>query len=100
MSSPSHTARPWRTRPELPVLLVLVAVLLAYLGLLVTLVAANALTVSPSQALEILKNPDIRHSIKLTFFTCTATAILSVFIAVPIGYLPLVGQASIGTGAP
>ncbi len=87
MSSPSHTARPWRTRPELPFLLFLVAVLLAYLGLLVTLVAANALTVSPSQALEILKNPDIRHSIKLTFFTCTATAILSVFIAVPIGYL-------------
>jgi molybdate transport system permease protein len=80
-------SRPWRTRPELPFLLFLVAVLLGYAGLLVLLVAANALTVSPALALEVLQNPDIRHSIRLTFLTCTATAILSVFIAIPIGYL-------------
>ncbi|MCF7674798.1 MAG: ABC transporter permease, partial [Akkermansiaceae bacterium] len=58
-----------------------------YLGLLVALVAANILTVSPAQALEVLRNPDIIHSIRLTFFTCTATAALSVLIATPIGYL-------------
>lgn len=87
MPSSPFISRPWRTRPELPFLLFLVAVLLAYVGLLVTLVAANALTVSFTQALDILKNQDIRHSIQLTFLTCTATAILSILIATPIGYL-------------
>ncbi len=86
MPSPPPS-RPWRTRPELPFLFFLVTVLLAYLGLLVVLVAANALTISPAKALEVLQDPDIRHSIKLTFITCTATAILSVFVSVPIGYL-------------
>ena len=57
------------------------------MGLIVLLVAANALTVSLPQALEILKSPEIRQSIHLTFFSCTATAVLSVFIATPIGYL-------------
>lgn len=80
-------SRPWRTRPELPFLLFLVAVLVGYLGLLLLLVGSNILTVSPTQALEVLKDPDIQHSIRLTLLTCTATAILSVFVAVPIGYL-------------
>jgi hypothetical protein len=56
---------PWRTRPELPFLLFLVAVLLAYTGLIVLLVAANALTVSLPQALEILRSPEIRHVFQL-----------------------------------
>lgn len=80
-------SRPWRTRPELPFLLFLTAALLAYLGLLVALVAANLVSVSFSDAIKVLENPDILRSIRLTFLTCTATAILSVLIATPIGYL-------------
>jgi molybdate transport system permease protein len=71
----------------LPFLLFLVAVLLAYLALLVAMVAANVLTIAPTEALGILRDPHIQHSIKLTFLTCTATAILSVAFAAPIGYL-------------
>ena len=77
----------WRVRPEWPFLLFLVFVVAAYLGLLLLLVGANVLTISWSQAGEILKDPDIQHSIKLTFVTCTATAILSVLVSVPVGYL-------------
>lgn len=99
--APAEISRPWRIRPELPFLLFLVAVLLGYAGLLVMLVAANALTVSPAQALEVLQNPDIRHAIRLTFVTCTATAVLSVFVATPIGYLlsrfPFPGRTLIDT---
>lgn len=88
MSEPSTSpGKPWRTRPELPFLLILITVLIGYLGLLLVLVAANVLTISPSDALKILDDPDIRHSIKLTFITCTATAILSILVSVPIGYL-------------
>ena len=77
----------WRVRPEWPFLLFLVFVVAAYLGLLLLLVGANMLTVSWSQASEILKDTDIQHSITLTFVTCTATAILSVLVSVPVGYL-------------
>ncbi len=79
--------RIWRVRPEWPFLLFLVFVVAAYLGLILLLVGANVLTVSWSQAGEILKDPDIQHSIKLTFVTCTVTAILSVLVSVPVAYL-------------
>ena len=77
----------WRVRPEWPFLLFLVFVVAAYLGLLLLMVGANVLTVSWKDAWEILKDPDIQHSIKLTFVTCTATAILSVLVSVPVAYL-------------
>jgi molybdate transport system permease protein len=59
----------------------------AYLGLLLLMVGANVLMVSWEDVAEILDDADIRHSIKLTFVTCTATAILSVMVAVPVAYL-------------
>jgi molybdate transport system permease protein len=34
-----------------------------------------------------LRNPAIRYSIRFSLITCTATAILSLWVAVPIGYL-------------
>jgi molybdate transport system permease protein len=34
-----------------------------------------------------LADPDIQYSIKLTLLSCTATAILSLFVAIPVGYL-------------
>ncbi len=37
--------------------------------------------------LEALRKPEIQYSIKLSLISCTATAILSVWVAVPIGYL-------------
>ncbi|MDB4294975.1 hypothetical protein N9908_01915, partial [Akkermansiaceae bacterium] len=79
--------RIWRVRPEWPFLLFLVFVVAAYLGLLLLMVGANVLTVSWEDAGKILKDPDIQHSIKLTFVTCTVTAILSVLVSVPVAYL-------------
>lgn len=77
----------WRVRPEWPFLLFLVVAVVAYLGLLLLMVGANALTVSWADVGDVLKDPDIQSSIKLTFVTCTATAILSVIVAVPVAYL-------------
>ena len=37
--------------------------------------------------LSALSKPEIQYSIKLSIISCTATAILSVWVAVPIGYL-------------
>ena len=36
---------------------------------------------------ESLRKPEIRYSIKLSLVTCTITAILSLWVAIPIGYL-------------
>ena len=40
-----------------------------------------------SPILEALRKPEIQYSIKLSLISCTVTAILSVWVAVPIGYL-------------
>lgn len=80
-------SRPWRMKPELPFLLFLSSALVAYLALLLALVAANVVSVSLTDLVAVLKDPAILRSIRLTFLTCTATAILSILIAVPIGYL-------------
>ncbi len=51
------------------------------------MLGANVLTVSWADVGRVLQDPAIQHSIKLTFVTCTATAILSVLVAVPVAYL-------------
>ncbi|MDB4734462.1 ABC transporter permease [Akkermansiaceae bacterium] len=79
--------RPWRVKPELPFVLFLTVVLVAYVGMLLLMVGANVLTVTWGDLGKILKDDDILRSIKLTVVTCTATAILSVLVAVPLAYL-------------
>jgi len=67
--------------------LFLIVVLIAYVGMLALMVGANVLTVSWQDIGKVLRDPDIQRSIKLTVVTCTATAILSVLVAVPLAYL-------------
>jgi len=62
-----------------------------YVGLILLLIAADvwfvlaAWKADPSKT-EILSSDVLLHSVKLTFLTCTVSAILSVLIAIPIGY--------------
>jgi len=67
--------------------LFLIVVLIAYVGMLVLMVGANVLTVSWEDIGNVLRDADIQRSIKLTIVTCTATAIFSVLVAVPLAYL-------------
>ncbi len=59
----------------------------SYILLLILMVLAELSFASPSEILRILRNPDIQFSIKLTLLSCTMSAVLSVWVAVPIGYL-------------
>lgn len=43
--------------------------------------------VTNSPILEALRDPKIRYSIRLSLISCSLSAILSVFVAVPLGYL-------------
>jgi len=62
-----------------------------YVALIVLLIVADfwymLAHVGDAEVSSLWKNGDLTQSVKLTFLTCTASAILSLFFAVPIGYV-------------
>jgi molybdate transport system permease protein len=88
MSQQTATTQPaWRVRPEWPFLLFLLTFLSAYLGLLLLLVGGNLSVVSWEEAGRVLGDRHIRAALGLSLVSSTATAILSLLVAVPVGYL-------------
>lgn len=59
----------------------------AYVVLIVAMLAADATFTSIPSMLATLESPDIRFSMWLSIISCTASAVLSVVVAVPIGFL-------------
>ncbi len=58
-----------------------------YLCLIVGMLLADAAYTSLDQLRESLASPNIRHAIKLSLVSCSITALLSLWVAVPLGYL-------------
>jgi len=58
-----------------------------YVLLIVLLLAADVSYTSPSAFRAALRSPEIRYAINLSLLSCTITTILSLWIAVPIGYV-------------
>lgn len=58
-----------------------------YVGLILAMVAADAAYTSPANLWQALASPEIRYAIKLSLMSCSITAILSLWVAVPTGYL-------------
>lgn len=58
-----------------------------YVALILAMVLADASYTSPSQLWEALRSPNIRYAIRLSLVSCSVTAILSLWVAVPLGYL-------------
>ncbi len=65
----------------------LVSVTGLYLFFLLAMLVATASYSTPGDLWKTLNSPEIRYSIGLSLATCTATAMLSLLVAVPIGYL-------------
>lgn len=59
----------------------------AYVVLIVAMLAADVVFTSPDHLLQALASPEIRYSLRLSLISCSVTAILSVWAAVPLGYL-------------
>ncbi|MBI1387639.1 MAG: ABC transporter permease subunit [bacterium] len=59
----------------------------AYLALIGCMLISDLFYTTPGDLLDALKSEDIQYSIKLSLITVTISAILSVWTAVPIGYL-------------
>src|SRR5438105_4094942 len=58
-----------------------------YLALVLAMVAADVAFTSASHIIRALATPEIRYAIKLSLISCTISALLSLIVAVPLGYL-------------
>lgn len=58
-----------------------------YVALIVGMLFADATYTSPAHLIEALNSEEIRYAAKLSLTTSTITALLSVWFAIPIGYL-------------
>jgi len=55
--------------------------------LIVLLLAADLSFTSPTAFAAALRKPEIQAAFRLTMLTCTLAAVLSVWVATPLGYL-------------
>ena len=58
-----------------------------YIFMIVAMLVADCFYTSPGDVLDALNSPEIRYSIKLSLISCTLTALLSLWVAAPLGYL-------------
>ena len=58
-----------------------------YVGLVAAMLAADLAYTTPGHVARALGSSEIRYAIWLSLLTCSAAAILSVWVAVPLGYL-------------
>lgn len=84
-------ARPWRRWADRPFFAALIGLSSLYLLLIVAMLAADVwyagANVSGAELSDLIHDENIAYSVKLTLFSCTVTAILSLIVAVPAGYL-------------
>jgi molybdate transport system permease protein len=59
----------------------------SYVLLILAMVVADLFYTTPDHLMSALAEPKIQYSIKLTLISCSVTAILSLWVAVPMGYL-------------
>ena len=59
----------------------------SYLVLLASSLVADLFYTSPGHLWRALQSPEIRYAIRLSLLSCTLTALLSLWVAVPIAYL-------------
>ena len=59
----------------------------SYVVLIIAMIVADLFFTTPGHFLDSLTTPNIRDAIKLSLISCTITAVLSLWVGVPMGYL-------------
>jgi molybdate transport system permease protein len=59
----------------------------SYLLLILALLAADLLFTSPKHFAAALSKPEIQYAVRLTLISCSISALLSIWVATPLGYL-------------
>jgi molybdate transport system permease protein len=78
---------PPRVRSDVPFYLALGVLGGVYVLLIVAMLAADTAFTSPEHLWQALASREIRYAIKLSLISCSITTILSLWVAVPLGYL-------------
>jgi molybdate transport system permease protein len=78
---------PSKIRSDVPFLAAIWGISGMYVLLIIAVLAADASYTSVNELWSAVNDPDVRASIWLTLQTCTITAILSVIVSVPAGYV-------------
>lgn len=81
---PARASR--RKRSDAPFFLISGGISACFIMLIVLLIAADVMFTSVDAFKEALVRPEIRAAIWLTLVTCTMSAILSLWVAIPLGY--------------
>ena len=79
--------RPFRTRSDWPFFLTSGVIGGAYVLLLLSLLAADVASTSVADFVAALTKPEILFAVRMTLVSCTLAALLSLWVAVPLGYL-------------
>ena len=85
--SASPQMPPPARRPDWPFFAGLAILSGVYVLLILAMLAADLSFTTPHHLFRALASPEIRYSIKLSLISCTLTTLLSLWIAVPTGYL-------------
>ena len=85
-------AQPAQTRPprigsDAPFWIALSIIGALYVLLIAALVLVDLIHTTPAALAAVLGDPAIRYSIRLSLISCSIAAILSLWVAVPLGYL-------------
>src|SRR5215203_2782954 len=80
--APSH-----RAGSDIPFFTVMWGLGGSYIVLILALLAADIAFTSPQHFMDALRKPEIQYAIRLTLVTCSISALLSILVATPLGYL-------------
>jgi len=78
---------PLRTRSDVPFFVVMSGLSSTFIILIVLMLVANVLFTSTDDIQAALAKPEIQAAFRLTLLSCTIAALLSLWVATPLGYL-------------
>jgi molybdate transport system permease protein len=85
--SVSAAAPPHRAGSDAPFFLAMGGLGGSYVLLIFALLVADLAFTSPQHFADALRKPEIQYAIRLTLISCTISALLSIWVATPLGYL-------------
>lgn len=75
-----------KVKSDRPFFIIMGAIASVYVLFLLVLILADMSYTTPNEILNALKDEQIQYSIKLSLISCTITMILSLIVAIPLGY--------------
>lgn len=76
-----------RAGSDVPFFVVMIVIGGSYVVLILALLVADIAFTSPQHFADALRKPEIQYAIRLTLISCSISALMSIWVATPLGYL-------------